>query len=79
MKLPRNLSGEELIKKLGRFGYKPTRQLGSHIRLTTHENGEHHVTVPAHKPLRVGTLSSILKDIAHHFEISREEVIDKLF
>lgn len=54
-------------------------QPDSHIRLTTHENGEHHVTVPAHKPLRVGTLSSILKDIAHHFEISREEVIDKLF
>ncbi len=79
MKLPRDLSGSELLKKLKKLGYEPTRQTGSHVRLTTNENGIHHITIPAHKPLKVGTLSSILKDIASHFEISREELLEKLF
>lgn len=79
MKLPRNLSGDELIKKLKKLGYEPTRQLGSHIRITTEEKGIHHITIPAHKPLKVGTLSAILKDIASHFKITREELIEKLF
>ena len=78
MKLPRDLSGAELIKKPQLLGYEPTRQVGSHVRITTQQKGTHHVTVPAHKPLRVGTLSSILKDIANHFETSREEIISKL-
>lgn len=52
MKLPRNLSAKELIKSLGKLGYEATRQTGSHIRLTTTENGTHHVTVPNHKPLK---------------------------
>ena len=78
MKLPRDLSGSELIKKLKKLGYEPTRQIGSHVRLTTNENGVHHITIPAHKPLKVGTLSSILKDIATHFEISREELLERL-
>ena len=79
MKLPRDLSGSELIKKLKKLGYEPTRQIGSHVRLTTNENGVHHITIPAHKPLKVGTLSSILKDIATHFEISRDELQERLF
>lgn len=79
MKLPRNLSGDELIKKLKRLGYEPTRQVGSHVRITTQEKGVHHVTIPAHKPVKIGTLSAIIKDIANHFEITREELIEKLF
>jgi hypothetical protein len=43
------------------------------------EGGEHHVTVPDHSPLRIGTLSAILSDIAAHFQISREEVIRGIF
>ena len=35
MKIPRDLSGSELIKRLKKLGYTPTRQSGSHIRLTT--------------------------------------------
>ncbi|MEK7770741.1 MAG: type II toxin-antitoxin system HicA family toxin [candidate division NC10 bacterium] len=30
------------------MGYRVTRQTGSHLRLTTLERGEHHVTVPRH-------------------------------
>lgn len=79
MKLPRNLSGEELVKKLKKLGYEPTRQVGSHIRLTTEQHGTHHVTIPSHKPLKIGTLSSVLKDVATHFEMSREGLLELLF
>ena len=78
-KIPRDLSGKDLIKKLKKLGYQQTRQVGSHIRLTTDENGNHHITIPEHNPLKIGTLSNILKDIASHFEITKEELIDRLF
>jgi predicted RNA binding protein YcfA (HicA-like mRNA interferase family) len=79
MRLPRNLSGEELITALSRLGYERTRQRGSHVRLTTMENGRHDVTVPLHESLRVGTLSSILRDVAAHFGTSRDELLNRLF
>jgi predicted RNA binding protein YcfA (HicA-like mRNA interferase family) len=78
MKLPRDLTGQKLAKSLEKLGYTIDRQTGSHIRLTTQENGEHHVTVPNHSPMRLGTLNAILKDIAQHFSIDRDELIKKL-
>ena len=62
MKLPRDLSGLELAKALSGVGYRVTRQTGSHIRLTADQPSQHHVTIPAHDPLKVGTLSGILGD-----------------
>ena len=79
MRLPRDLSGEDLIKALGSLGYVPTRQTGSHIRLATQRNGEHHVTVPRHDPLRVGTLNGVLTDVGKHFGWSRDETLRRLF
>ncbi len=79
MKLPRHLSAKELIQALKSFGYQGTRQTGSHIRLTTTQRGEHHITIPNHDPLRVGTLAAILADIAGHFSMTREECLHKLF
>lgn len=79
MKLPRELSGEELAKLLAKYGYQITRQTGSHIRLTTTEKGKHHITIPAHKYLKIGTLSSILSDIADHFKIDKGDLIKELF
>ncbi len=79
MKVPRDLSGRELAKALQVLGYRITRQTGSHIRLTTSERGEHHVTVPDHDPLRVGTLAGILGDVAAHFDLGREELAKRLF
>lgn len=78
-KTPRNLTGQALIKRLRKLGYTPTRQSGSHIRITTEENGTHHLTIPDHSPLKVGTLSNILKDVAAHFKITKEELLDKIF
>lgn len=58
MKLPRDLSGPVLIRLLAKLGYAVTRQTGSHVRLTTLERGEHHITIPTHDPLRIGTLAA---------------------
>ena len=79
MKLPRDLSGADLVKALARVGYRVTRQTGSHIRLTADIPSQHHVTVPAHDPLKVGTLAGILSDVATHLKISRDELQQKLF
>lgn len=78
MKLPRDLSGTALALALARAGYRITRQTGSHIRLTS-ENGQHHVTIPAHDPLKAGTLAAILGDLATRLEIDRDELLRRLF
>lgn len=79
MKLPRDISAKELTKSVQKSGYVVTRQKGSHIRLTTSSNGEHHVTIPNHNPVKLGTLSSIIGDIASHFKQTKEEIAEKLF
>ena len=79
MKLPRDLSGTDLARALERLGYSVTRQTGSHMRLTTHQAGEHHLTVPQHDPVKVGTLRAILSDVADHFGFTREELLESLF
>ncbi len=79
MKLPRDLSGQNLANLLGHYGYEVTRRVGSHMRLTTHELGEHHVTIPAHDELRVGTLEYILASVAHHLGIDRQDLVLRLF
>ncbi len=79
MKIPRDISGEDLIKLVKPYGYVVTRQTGSHIRLSTEQNGQHHITIPHHDPLKIGTLASILSDIASHFKISKQELFKELF
>jgi predicted RNA binding protein YcfA (HicA-like mRNA interferase family) len=79
MKLPRDLSGDDLARALAKFGYQITRQKGSHMRLTTQRGGEHHVTIPRHLWLRVGTLRSILDMVANHLGVSRDELQKELF
>ena len=78
MKLPRDISGMSLVRSLVVLGYEVTRQTGSHIRLTTIENGEHHITIPAHDPIKIGTLSGILAEIASHHQIDRNELLRRL-
>ena len=73
MRIPRGVSGEELSGLLNKLGDEVTRQTGSHIRLS--RQGQHHVTVPRHRELKVGTLSGIVRDIAKNMDMEREEVI----
>ena len=79
MRLPRDVPGKELAQALSVFGYSIVRQMGSHVRLVTFTRGEHRVTIPQHSPLRVGTLASILGDVADHLGLSRDEVAARLF
>ena len=79
MKLPRDLDGNQLAQALSNFGYEIIRQTGSHIRLTTQQQGEHHITIPNHSPLKVGTLNAILKDVADHIGLSRDALLSQLF
>jgi len=78
LKVPRNVSGSKLVRALQRFGYSLVRQTGSHARLTTTQGGSHHVTVPMKKAMRVGTLTTILDEVAEHAGIPREELLDAL-
>lgn len=79
MKLPRDLGGEDLVKKLRPFGYLPTRQTGSHIRLTRESpEGQQHLTIPRHRALRVGTLNNLLGDVAAHLDIEKAELLRRL-
>jgi predicted RNA binding protein YcfA (HicA-like mRNA interferase family) len=79
MRLPRDLSGDDLARALAVLAYVVTRQTGSHMRLTTQESGEHHLTIPRQEALRVGTLAAILSDVGEHFNLSREELGERLF
>ncbi|HLD41367.1 MAG TPA: type II toxin-antitoxin system HicA family toxin [Candidatus Omnitrophota bacterium] len=79
MKIPRDIGGQELARLLSKYDYQITRQKGSHIRLTTRINGEHHITIPNHMPLKIGTVSSILTDISEHLKMDKRALIIELF
>jgi predicted RNA binding protein YcfA (HicA-like mRNA interferase family) len=80
VKLPRDLSGAEFAKLLRQYGYAEIRQSGSHIRVrSTLKASEHQVTIPAHSPLKVGTLSGILLEVATYLESSKEHLARELF
>jgi predicted RNA binding protein YcfA (HicA-like mRNA interferase family) len=79
VKLPRDLSGAALAGALRSLGYEVTRRTGSHMRLTTSIGGQHHLTIPDHEALKAGTLNAILRDVAQHAGLSREELLRKLF
>ena len=78
MKLPRDVSGTSLLMSLRRLGYEAVRRRGSHVRITTQVNGEHHEVVPLHSPIKAKTLSSILKSVDRHHGMSVEELLQFL-
>lgn len=78
MRLPRDVTGANLVKALRKLEYKVTRQKGSHIRVTTQHGGEHHEAIPNHNPIKIGTLSSILKSIAAHHKMTVEDLVRHL-
>ena len=78
MKLPRDMSGASLLVALRRLGYEAVRRRGSHVRVTTQVNGEHHEVVPLHSPIKAKTLSSILKSVSRHHGMSVEELLNLL-
>lgn len=72
-KIPRDISGKEVAKMLKKFDYEITR-------LTTNKTGtEHHITIPDHNPLKVGTLNNIIQSISTYLKIPKEKLIKQLF
>ena len=78
MKLPRDVAGSKLGKALRVLGYECTRQKGSHMRFTTRRDGEHHIVIPDHSPMKLGTFHGILKDVAAHHRVTVEELLRQL-
>ena len=81
MRLPRSLSGMELAALLRRsYGYHVIRQTGSHMRLASDYKGyEHRNSIPIHNPLKVGTLSGVLGEVANYLEIGEGQLARELF
>jgi hypothetical protein len=72
LKLPRDLDYRAIVKALSSMGYTITR-------LTTEMNGQHHITIPAHRPVKIGTLNAIIIEVAEHFKITKNELMLKIF
>ncbi len=79
MKLPRDVDAQQLIKALATLGYRIARQSGSHIRLTCESPTAHSLTVPNHAPLKLGTLSAIVGDVAAHRRVDKAAIVEMLF
>ncbi|MEZ2346648.1 type II toxin-antitoxin system HicA family toxin [Terriglobus sp. RCC_193] len=76
MKLPRNINGRHLADHLIRhWGYRESRQSGSHILVATDSPMHGAIPIPAHKPLKVGTLSAILTIAADQKQVTRGEIL----
>ncbi len=79
--MPRDISGKDLVKILGKLGYKEIRRTSSHIRLSANISNRlsHNITIPDHNPIKIGTLNNIISDLADNFKIEKKALIEKLF
>ena len=76
MKIPRDIHGATLANHLiRRWGYWKTHQTGSHIHLRTDKPSGQTVIIPAHRPVKTGTLGGILKHVARHKRVTPEEIL----
>lgn len=79
MKIPRDLRGEDLVHLLRKeWDYRIVHQEGSHVVLETETPFHQRIAVPAHKSLRIGTLNAILRAVARHKGVEREDVLKSL-
>ena len=79
MKIPRDLSGQDLVQTLCRkWRYRVVHQEGSHVVLETDDPSHQRLAVPAHRYLRIGTLNAILRTVANHKRVERDAIIESL-
>ncbi|MDI1249628.1 MAG: type II toxin-antitoxin system HicA family toxin [Lacunisphaera sp.] len=79
MKLPRDVSGRDLVKALCRdWSYRQVHQVGSHIILQTDTPQSHRISIPDHSPLRIGTFNAILRAVAHAKLVGKDDVLRSL-
>ena len=76
MKTPRDVYGRRLADHLIRnWEYREDRQTGSHILLRTEIPSGQTLPIPAHKPLRTGTLAAIIRMVSEHKSVSRDDIL----
>ena len=74
MKIPRNISGMEVIKVLVKhYEWEVYRRQGSHVTLKKRSESEI-LTVPVHSQLDIGTFLAILRKA----NIEKEDFLNKL-
>ncbi|HJH31109.1 MAG TPA: type II toxin-antitoxin system HicA family toxin [Methanosarcinaceae archaeon] len=79
-RMPRDVSHKDLHAVLKKYGYTISRQTGSHVRLKSEFMGhEHFITIPAHNPIKIGTLNNILKSMAAYLKMDKEDLVQSLF
>ncbi len=79
MRLPRDLGGRALAMALVKnLEYRIIHERGSHIVLETENPSHQRIAIPDHSSLRVGTLNAIIKAVASHKGIDKDEVISRL-
>jgi predicted RNA binding protein YcfA (HicA-like mRNA interferase family) len=77
VKLPRDLSGREIVKVLCKhWEYRQVHQEGSHIILQTDTPSHQRIPIPDHNPVRIGTLNSILRLVASHKRVEKQDVLN---
>jgi len=65
----RALSGGEVVRILGEFGFEVVSQRGSHLKLRRVAGGETQaLTVPNHRELDRGTMQAILRQASRFVE-----------
>jgi len=76
MKIPRDMSGNDMIKLLCKnWGYSVVHRVGSHVILQTETPSHQRIVVPSHPVLKIGTLHSILRSVATHKQTLRELIL----
>ena len=75
MKLPRDVSGDRLIRVLESLGSTVMRQKGSHVRLKHDGPPAHSISVPRHDSFQTGTLHGILSDGAQNPSVALDVLI----
>ncbi len=73
IRLPRGVSGREVVRALSRLGFDERHGKGDHVVMRNRES--HRVTpVPLHDEVRPGTLASILRNAG----VSKEKLAQTL-
>jgi predicted RNA binding protein YcfA (HicA-like mRNA interferase family) len=79
MKIPGDVYGRDFANHLIRkWNFHQLRQTGSHIILRSEVPAQHTVSIPAHKPLKKGTLRGLVTFVAERKQVSPADVLEKL-
>lgn len=73
MRLPRGLSGDEVVRAFGRAGWEPVRVRGSHVMLQK-AGHDYTLSVPRHAEIGPGLLRGLLRDA----DLTVEEFVELL-